>query len=239
MMTRSTFNLHSFAAMVIAILLAQTYAHAQTSGRQAWFVAASIPGDIENPILVKTSNDLTQVTLTTRAASSPVSIPSDGLVEVVREIENPDRPGEIAYHTLARAAIPEDVRHAMVMLIPIRKESEYSLRFEVKVQDLAEFRGGGFMYLNLTNLNVAVQLGDERMAMRPGQSRIANASNLETPVNKPISYHYFHPENEEWQLISASTVALVPSRREICVFTWDSRYNRIRYHGISFPVGRR
>lgn len=237
-MYHPAYQFRSLAALCLAMLLTQsmTRAEEQAAGRQAWFVASSIPDDLDNPILVRTGKDITEVTLTTRAASAPVPIPQDGLIEVVREIEDPENPGETAYHTLARVTIPENVRQAMVILIPVKQESEFGLRFQTKAQNLANFRGGSFMFLNLTNLNVAVQLGEERIPLRPGATSITKAPDTKVPVNKPISYHYFHPEREEWQRISGSTVALVPSRREICVFTWDTRYNRINYRGISFPV---
>ena len=37
-------------------------------------------------------------------------------------------------------------------------------------------------------------------------------------------------------MISASTIVLYPKRREICIFSWDTRFNRIAYHGLTFPV---
>jgi hypothetical protein len=27
-----------------------------------------------------------------------------------------------------------------------------------------------------------------------------------------------------------------PTRREICIFSWDPQYNRVDYHGITFAV---
>lgn len=37
-------------------------------------------------------------------------------------------------------------------------------------------------------------------------------------------------------LLRASPVVLLPTRREICIFSWDPRFGRIDYHGLTFPV---
>jgi hypothetical protein len=52
----------------------------------------------------------------------------------------------------------------------------------------------------------------------------------------PIRYRYFHPVENEWKMLSASTVGIMPTRREICIFSYDERFKRIDYHGITFPV---
>jgi hypothetical protein len=51
-----------------------------------------------------------------------------------------------------------------------------------------------------------------------------------------VSYSYFHPEKNEWKVLSASTIVLYPTRREICIFSWDPRFKRMDYHGITLPV---
>jgi hypothetical protein len=79
-------------------------------------------------------------------------------------------------------------------------------------------------------------MGPENLTLKPGETSISKASALTESVNTPISYHFFHPVKQQWLLISASTVVRMPSRREICVFTWDEQFQRISYKGITFPV---
>jgi hypothetical protein len=49
-------------------------------------------------------------------------------------------------------------------------------------------------------------------------------------------YEFYHPERKQWKIISASTVVLRPTRREISVFNNGTRIGNIRKHGILFPV---
>jgi hypothetical protein len=209
----------------------------EVRGRRAWFVATAIPDGLENPVAVLTGEDLVQVTLSKRMASGPVKIPADGLIRIVREVPNPDGAAEPAYLTLARARIPETMAEALIILIPVGKK-ESNLVYRAKIQDLASFTGGDHLYLNLTTANIAVQLGTAKIALKPGVARIYDAPALEKSTNVPVSYQYFHPTQKKWKLLSASTIVLRSTRREICVFSWDPRYERVSYHGITFPVTR-
>jgi len=207
----------------------------KSRGRLAWFVATSIPDKLENPVQVLTGKDLTPVTLSKRMASGPVKIPADGLIRIVRPVPNPEDPSKTIYQTLAQARIAETTSKALIILIPSSKP-ESGLLYLTKVRDLASFTGGDYLYMNLTKVNIAVQLGSQKIALKPGDTKIYDAPSLKKSVNTPVSYHYFHPGRKEWKMLSASTVVLRPTRREICVFSWDPRYERVNYHGITFPV---
>ena len=203
----------------------------------AWFVATAFPEKLENPVKVLAGGKLSEIVLPRRDPSLPVRIPSDGIMRIVREIENPDDPDKPAYQTLAQALIPEGVQKALLILVPASPK-EAPLLYQTKVQDLAGFKGGDYLFLNLTTARVAVEMGKTKLGLEPGKSRIFEAPTLREPENTPISYHYYQPEDDEWVLLSASTVVLQPTRREICVFSWDPRYKRIDYHGITVPVVR-
>lgn len=228
----------------LSILLALAPLPAQTEdgekpdkvrGRRVWIVATSLPEDLENPIRVMTGNDITEVLLSKRQASQAVKIPGDGILRVVRPAENAGAPGEPAFITLAQVQIAEAVKEALVILVPAPgKDGALTLR--ARVQDLASFKGGDTLYMNLTKANVAVKVGKTNIPLRPGAVQIYQAPRLEKAVNTPISYHFFHPEKEQWKMVSASTVVLRPTRREICIFSWDEKFQRLDYHGITFPV---
>jgi hypothetical protein len=49
-------------------------------------------------------------------------------------------------------------------------------------------------------------------------------------------YEFYAPEEKKWKMITASTVVLRPTRREICVFNTGTRPGNIRNHKILFPV---
>jgi hypothetical protein len=231
----------AFCSLNLTVLLAQEEQADSTkpmAGRQVWFAASSIPEGLENPIKVMTEGKITEVMLSNRMASEAVRIPPDGIVSIVREIENPKDPSKPAYQILAKATIAKETHKALIMLVPTGKDGGDGPVFHAKVQDLAAFKGGDYLYLNLTKANVAVQMGSEKITLKPGETSISKAPTSREPVNTPISYHFYHPVREKWQLLSASTVVRMPSRREICVFSWDTRYERLNYHGITFPVAQ-
>ncbi len=51
-----------------------------------------------------------------------------------------------------------------------------------------------------------------------------------------LSYNYRLPQEKEWKNITSSTVVVMPTRREICIFSADPEYGSITYHGVTFPV---
>lgn len=232
--------LHRLLAIACVLLLPVQSGTAQEEGtergRRAWFVASSIPDQLENPIQVLAGGELHEVTLSRRMVGESVRIPRDGLLQVVRPVANPDDPKSPAYETLAAARVAEGVNQALVFLVPAPRPLDDGRIFGASVQDLAGFRGGDYLFLNLSPVSVAIQFGDERKVVQPGRREISRGPRRSEPVNMPISYHFQDRTTGEWRLVSASTVVRMPTRREIAIFSWDPRFERISYHGVTFPV---
>jgi len=127
------------------------------------------------------------------------------------------------------------VREALIILAPLPKP-EGALIFQAKVQDLAKFKGGDRLFINLSNTQIRVRLGDAKVAVPAGQANIYESPVLAKPANMAIMYEFYDPEGKKWKMITASTVVLRPSRREICIFNTGSRPGNIKKHGILFPV---
>ena len=204
-------------------------------GRVASFVYTSLPKGLENPVTVMAGGDISQVVLSKLAPSDPVKVPPDGIVRIVREIANPKDPGKPEYLTLAQATIPESVANAVIILAPIEKKSN-GLLFQTKVLDLATIKAGDGMFLNMTTLKIGVELGQANILIEPGQIKTHNPLGGSKAVSLPIRLSYFHPERGEWAMITASTVALYSTRRELCIFNWDERFNRVDYESITLPM---
>lgn len=207
----------------------------EAKGRVAWFVYTGLPEGLENPVSVMSGKDVSQVTLSKRSPSEPVKIPGDGVVSIVREVPDPKEPGETKFLTLAIARIPDGVSKALVILIPVENDPQ-GLLFRTKVQDLASFKGGDWLFFNMTNFRLGVEMGKTSLEIKPGEVRIYNSPVEAEPVNMPIRQSYFHPVKQQWKMISASTVVLHSTRRQVCIFGWDPRYERIEKTGITFPV---
>lgn len=204
-------------------------------GRVAWFVYTNMPKGLENPVSVMSGKDISQVLLSKLSASAPVKIPADGILRIVRKIENPEDPEKPTYLTLAEAIVPEKVSAAMIILMPIKKNAN-GLVFKTKVQDLAAMKGGDTMFLNMTNLKIGIELGREKLIVVPGKGQIHNPLGTKKHVSLPIRLSYFDPKRKTWDMITASTVALYSTRRELCIFNWDARYKRVDFESITFPA---
>ena len=232
--------LYSICLLIAGVLplAAQTDSGGETkriTGRSAWFVYTAMPDGVENPVKVMGGKVLAEVKLSQYLASDPVKIPDDGVIRIVRAVPNPEDPAKTKYLVLAEANVPDNVREALIILTPLAKP-EGDLIFLAKVQDLAAFKGGDRLFINLSDTNIGVQLGDTNIAIPSKQAKIYAAPHLAEPTNMPIKYSFYHPEEKKWKILSASTVVLRPTRREICVFNNGSRPGNIENHKILFPV---
>ena len=204
-------------------------------GRVASFVYTSLPDGLENPVTVMAGKDISEVVLSKLSPSDPVKVPADGVIRIVRELENPKDPEKPEYMTLAQATVPDAVAKAVIILVPMAKNPK-GLLFQTRVLDLAEIRGGDSMFLNMTNLKIGVELGKSNILIEPGQIKTHNPLGGSKAVTLPIRLSYFHPDRGEWAMITASTVALYSTRRELCIFNWDTRFNRVDFESITLPM---
>ena len=205
------------------------------AGRLVWFVYTAMPEGVKNPVKVLGGKEITEVKLDAYMASEPVKIPDDGIIRIVRDIPAPEIGGKTKYAVLAEAKIPESVRKALIILAPMAKP-EGDLLFQAKVQDLASFKGGDRLFINLSDTNIGVKIGDTAVAVPAKQANIYSSPKLGEPANMPIIYNYYHPEQKKWKLLTSSTVVIMPTRREICIFNNGRRLGKIEKHSILFPV---
>lgn len=204
-------------------------------GRVASFVYTSLPEGLENPVTVMAGDEVSQLLLSKLSPSDPVKVPGDGILRIVRQLENADDPAKPRYLTLAQAVIPESVSDAVVILMPMEKNSK-GLLFKTRVLDLAELRGGDCMFLNMTRFRIGIELGKDKIGVEPGKISTHNPLGSEKAVTVPIRISYLNPAEKEWQMITASTVALYSTRRELCIFNWDDRFNRVDFESITLPA---
>ena len=207
----------------------------EAKGRLASFVYTSLPDGLENPVTVVTGDTFSQIVLSKLSPSDPVKIPEDGVVRIVRAVENPTDPTKPRYQTLAQAVVSEKISKAMIILAPATKDPN-DLVFQTKVLDLEEIKGGDCLFLNMTALQIAVDLAKTNVQIAPGQMKTHNPLGGSNTMSIPIRLSYFHQERGEWAMITASTVALYSTRRELCIFIWDSRFNRVDYESITLPA---
>lgn len=208
------------------------------AGRTAWFACLSKPEGLENPVKILAGEKITPLELPDYMASKAVGIPDDGVLRIVREVPDPAKQGKPKYLILAEAKIPEGVREALVILSPL-PEPQGALLFRSKIQDLADFKGGDRLYINLSDSNIRVRLGKATVGVEPKQANIFKSPAITEATNVPIMYEFYHPERKQWMILTASTVVLRPTRREICVFNNGTRIGTVKKYGILFPVDQK
>jgi len=204
----------------------------QARGRVVYFACTGIPENLENPVLVRSGKKIIKLDISRRMASDAVKIPASGIIEWVVKSDKPD--GD-PYLPIARAKVPPGMTKALVILVP-RKKPKGTLLFTSAVQDLASFSGGDYLFINLSPTAVRVKLGEKKMLIKSGKRSVYKASGLKKSKNLPVKYACMDTRKKQWKLLSASTIVLRPTRREICIFHWDAKHQRVNYHGITFPV---
>lgn len=208
----------------------------KVTGRKAWFMCTDIPNDLPNPVSVLVQEKIHEVTLSIRHMSDVFPVRGDGTVRIVREVPNPAKPDTLMYEALAQAKVPDNVEKALIILVPSQKKAGSGLIFSSKVLDLQSFRGGDYLYLNLSPRKIGITLGANRHVLQPGELKIQDNREIQSATNQVLSLRYQAPGNDTWKLIVATTVVVQPTRREICVFHWDEKSQRIDYRGATFPV---
>lgn len=233
-MIMKNFTLYLLAAVSLILSLPSQAQQEprKAHGRLAYFVCTGIPKDLENPVNVQLGKKVVQLQLLKRMASKPVKIPADGIIRIVRKSQDPE---QSKYTAIAQTKIPEGINKALVILTPL-KTPKNGIIFNTEVQDLKSFSGGDYLYLNLSPVNIAVDMGNQKIGIKPSSSKTYHSKSLSKSTNIATRYSYYHPKKKKWKILSASTVVLRPTRREICVFSWDDRLQRVDYHGVTFPV---
>jgi hypothetical protein len=172
----------------------------EVSGRKAWLVATSMPDDVSNPLKILSNNELHEVKIYLRSIVHPVKVDDTGIVRAVKEIVSDN--GQVSYENLSLSTLPEGVREALIVLVP-RKDGAAGLRFNSKVIDLAEFKGGGCLYVNLVGTKIGIVVGEHKALVKPGEMKFINALGEKEKEAKLVSFFYEVPKEEEWKLMNS------------------------------------
>ena len=221
--------------LLLAILSLVTQTH-NANARQAWLIQTRIPDDVNNPVTVLLGEEMQTITLSNRLASGPIPIPTDGVIRLIQELPENEKTREKKHNVLSQTRIPDNVDNALIILSPDTGSDREHTFFRSRMQDLNQFQGGNILYLNMTNFNIGIEIGDERLALRPGSSRIHSGINVSQATSVPYRYSYHNDVDNQWRVISASMTIAVPTRREIKIFAANENTGNVRLSAITFPV---
>jgi len=224
--------------ILLLILLSPQWVCAQTRevrGRKAWIMAAVMPDDVSNPLKIISGGKLEEVKIYMRSMGQPVKVDETGIVRAVKEVIGED--GEVLYENLSMSIVPEGVREALIVLVP-RKEGAGGLRFNSKVIDLAEFKGGGILYVNLVNTKIGIKIGDHKALVKPGGMEFINPLDQDETGVMRVAFYYEVPKEKQWKLMNSSKMAFYASRREICIFFYNKNIENVDFRGIPFMTSK-
>ena len=177
-------------ALVMADCLfaqAEPLGEEKKAGRRAWIMAAEIPENVTNPLRVLSGDKLHDVQLFARDVGAAIPVDETGAVRAVKTETGPD--GKVKYTNLAVAQLAKGTREALIVLVP-KAEEEEGLMFKTKVIDLAKFKLGGCLYVNLVKTKIGITIGEEQTVVEPGGMEFINLSGEERAVTKPIRFFY-------------------------------------------------
>ena len=203
------------------------------TGRRAWIVVADSTESLANPLTVLTAEKVLKVQMFAREVGDPIPVDKTGVVKVVKVVNGPD--GKVAYQNLAVAQLGEKVREALIVLIP-KGEKEEGLMFKSNVIDLADFKKGGCLYVNLVKTHIGITIGDLKAKVPPGGIKFINALENQKDDVLPIRFVYEIPKDPkpDWKLMTASQIPLYMSRREICIFFFNKEIENVDFRGMTF-----
>jgi len=204
----------------------------EVRGRRAWVVATTMPKDVANPLPILTDEKLEMVRMHLRMVNQAVPVDDTGVVRAVKAITMPD--GTLGYEDLARCVVPEGVREALIVLVPNDKEE--GLKFSSKVIDLAKFRKGGCLYVNLVKTKIGITIGEQKAVLAPGGMEFINPLEDQKSGVFPVRFFYEIPKDPEaeWKLMTSSKMAIYDSRREICIFFYNKEIGNVDFRGVPF-----
>jgi hypothetical protein len=197
------------------------------------FVCAAIAKDTPETLKLMSKKGLVDVPLSTRSPGALFSVPAEGGVALGLETGDKEHP----FTALALARMPEGMTRATAILFPREKQADGTC-YRVLLIDDKDLKGGDVYFLNTLQQRCAVRLDDEEFFLSSGKPLIHHTKGARETHNSPVAISVERPEpvagKKEWELITASTWNLMPSRIEVCVIYMNQEYKRPALKGLTF-----
>ncbi len=137
-------------------------------------------------------------------------------------------PGSVPTQPIATVAVPEAMRHLLVVLEPdSTKESGAHLAF---VLNEADFPSQSIWFLNGTPRSIAIQLGNEWQTIVPGASHLLRPSAKD---GEALGVQMVFYEKEKWRAFSSTRWSLPRGQRHLVFFNVNPRTQRMDYNSLT------
>jgi hypothetical protein len=173
-----------------------------------------------------------EITAPSNGFSKPHEVPK--LANWIFGRSGVDEKGDPVFDTFAQGK-SLNTPHQLILLI--RKNNDPADGMQVIALDSSEskFKGGEFFFMNVSDFDVAGQMGESRFMIKPAQHRIVSptAKDIHTREGIPfIQTVLFYRKNEESNPFFSSTWHVNPKARSMIFFYHSGKNNRLRMHTI-------
>lgn len=231
--------MRSLLLTLITACIALPTAHAQeaageTKGpsRGVRFVCAAIAKGTPEVLKIRAKTSLAEVPLSVRSPGDYFQTGEDGAIALGMETGDKDRP----LRPLALAKMPDGMTRATAILFPCDPQPDGTC-YRVLLVDDASLKGGDVYLLNTLRDRCAMKLDGETVMLESGKPRIHRTKGSAEVHNAPVSISVEKKDpatgKPTWDLISASTWRLMPTRVEICVIYLNQEYQRPALKGLT------
>jgi len=145
-----------------------------------------------------------------------------------------DEKGDPVFETFAQGK-SLNATHQLILLIRKSNDPADGMKVIALDNSESEFKGGEFFFMNVSDFDVAGQMGESKFMIKPAQHRIVRptAKDIHTREGIPfIQTVLFYRKNEESNPFFSSTWHANPKARSMIFFYHSGINNRLRMHTI-------
>ena len=199
--------------------------------KDVWITASNIPDETMSQLQIRVDGKIIPHQFSKRQAGNSLTIPDDGLFQVV--MKKPEAAEE--YEIIATVSLGKEISQALVIITPDNTENETPI-YKHHIENLKDFELGDKLFINASENDMQVQLGEDLMLVPKSNSEKYKATKIGKPRVVKLAYQFQNPNEESWQTIGESSYYLEPNTREIIIFYIDVKTDRYNYNGITINI---
>jgi hypothetical protein len=127
----------------------------------------------------------------------------------------------------ATVRIPGSIRSAALLFLPSSETDQYVIM--AIDADKLSFRGGDQRFVNLTRLPIAIDLGGNRVALKPGASQALRFPGTD---RRRLALQLFNQQGDTWHRFSSTRITADPRIRRLVLCYYDPAEKRVRSRAI-------
>lgn len=121
----------------------------------------------------------------------------------------------------------------LILVQPDAREDTEKFKLTSFQLDQSGFSRGKYLFLNVTKVDIAIQIGDSELALKPGQHQLVKpkASKVKNDRKYLHVYIYFK-KGEEAQPFYSSTWRFIDNARTMVFFYHEPVHGQLKHHSI-------